>query len=782
MAGPFAGLRIVEIAESIAGAYAGMLLAELGAEVTKVDPPGGSPLWSTAGSSVWNRSKKSVVLDLGGRDGQETLQRLVGGSDVFINDRYQDEARALGLDWEGLRRINPGMVYCSIPPVGEDWPGERVPRDDDVVAGHAGVFASQWAYREGPVYIVIPLSSYGAAFLSVSAIGSALLAKGKTGLGQRVEVSWLAGSFSLQVMHFVVKEPEEDVPLAYKDRDPLSGWSPFYRAYRASDDWLFIAAGHNTFASKTCIVLGLTDLVSEPYWDLAPWGIPLEHRPALKKRIAGVVSTRPRSEWLRLLQESDVPCAPILTREQLISDPQVAHNRMRVEVDDPRLGKTVQMGVPVKLSHTPGEVRWAAPLLGQHTAEVLKSLGPLSEAGPGRPTVAGPRPPDFPLLAPLAGVRVLDFTSFLAAGMVGMFLAHLGADVVKVEPHEGDPYRQVGFSFAATNRGKRSLVVNLTKKEGRELVHELVKNTDVVVTNVRPGAAGRLGIDYDTLGEIKAGLVYCHVTAWGTSGPYSHLPGYDPLVQARSGLMRAQGGKDGEPALVYIGVMDQGTGLCALYGIISALYHREKTGEGQKVESPIINTGLAVQSGEMLFAEGKCVGRDGGRDFIGVSALRRLYRCADSWLMLCSDSDECWERLAGATGREDLFQRFAFEKALAEGACGDLASELEEVFSKLTVQDWLRVLAEAQIPSSAARSYRELYRDEYLRSKGLLALEDNPEWGRLWLVGNPFGFGVGPPVSVRRSPMLGEHTAEFLGEAGISPERMEEMRNGRIIA
>ena len=214
---------------------------------------------------------------------------------------------------------------------------------------------------------------------------------------------------------------------------------------------------------------------------------------------------------------------------------QVRHNRLRVEVDDPQLGHTVQMGVPVQLSRTPGAIQGPAPLLGQHTETVKEKAEGRRQNNERRketPAAAG---------APLRGVVVLDFASYIAGTLGPMMLAQLGATVIKVESLSGDAFRAFGFGFLGWNQGKRGLSVNLNSPQGKQVVYDLVRKADVVVENLRPGATRRYGIDYDTLSALNPRLIYATVTAFGSSGPDHDYPGFDPLLQARSGIMRAPG-------------------------------------------------------------------------------------------------------------------------------------------------------------------------------------------------------------------------------------------------
>ncbi|MFC1994369.1 CaiB/BaiF CoA transferase family protein [Chloroflexota bacterium] len=770
MPGPYNEIKIIDLCDGIAGSYACMLLAELGAEVIKVEPPQGSALRKLPGFHVWNRSKHSVVIDLK-QEKQEAIRLLLAEADVVIADFLPREALELHLAYNDVASINPRVIYCAMPPLGNRGPYANVPVNDDLVAAYGGIMASQWAYREGPVYINVPLASYGAALLAAGAVGAALYTRERMTKGQQVEVSWLAGALAAQFGHLCISEPVEESP--YQSRDPLGGVSPFYRLYKASDDWIFIAPLTPSFFGKLCIALGVPDLVSDPRCINAPLGVPTEHHPALKKIVAEIIKTKPRNEWMRILKENDVPCAPVMTHEEFIDHPQIVHNGMRVEVDDPELGKTIQMGVPIKLSKTPGSIQRAAPTLGQHTKEIVSKLNSGSQPHP--------IPGQSYLGAALAGVRVVDFGTFYAGSGVGRLLADMGAEVVKVENFTGDPIRAAAYSFVSMNRGKRSISIDLTSPEGHEIVRRLVENADIVVENFRPGVTKRLNINYQELQQINPKIIYCSATSYGSDGPYGSLPGFDPLIQAMSGMMGVQGGRGKEPVYFYIGIMDHVCVLTSVYGISAALHHRERTGEGQLVETNIINAGLTVQSGSFIFYPGKPAEPDGGPDLLGLSALRRLYLAQDGWLMLAVQNNEHWLSFVQAIDRLDLAENYNADDALLAPRDGDLSHKLEEIFSTRVVNNWLQVLGTAGVPCAPVMPYRDIYYNSQIEANELFAIEDHPEWGKLWVTGSLIKFSDTPGGVRRGSPILSEHTDEVLQELGYDLMRIEKLRECKVV-
>ena len=773
MAGPFDGITIIELASGIAGPYAAMLLADQGADVIKIEPPGGDPARRLPGFHVWNRGKRSVLADIESTEGRETVRRLADAADVLIADFSPGQGEALGLDYGSLAADNPGLVYCHLPPFGEAGPHAHRPADDALVAAVGGVAGGQPSGGGNPVFGVIPMSSYGAALLSAGAIGVALWVRERTGRGQKAVVSWLAGALAMETGSLVGMEGGflSLMGLASLTRQP-QGASPVYRLYRAADDWLFVACGNSTFWGKLCIALDMPELVSDPRFENAPWGITnLQDRQALYEIIAPIIAAKPRAHWLRLLEEFDVPTAPVLTRAEFIDDPQVAHNGMRVEVDDPQVGRTVQMGIPVTFSRTPGGIRGPAPRLGEHTQEVLAS--PPRRSSPK--AAAGGR------THALEGLRVVDLTNYIAGSFCPMLLADYGADVIKVESLEGDSFRTFGLGFLGWNRGKRGIALDLKREEGRRILGELAARADVVVENFRHGVAQRLGADYETLARQNPRLVYCTIAGFGVDGPYAEKPAFDPLFQARSGAMAVQGGQGQPPIFLSVAITDYSAALLGAYGIAAALFERERSGRGQRVVTSLTNATIAGQSGSFIFYEGAPLEQQGGPDFLGPSAVVRSYQTSDGWLMLACRGEEHWSALARVLGRPELGQRHSWEAAAAAPADGALGETLASIFRQDPLATCLARLDGAGVPCAPVPGLMQLLRDEHLEANALMTDCDHPQWGRIRQTGLLVKFSRTPGCLQRRAPLLGEHTQEVLAELGHTEEEIGQLKDNGII-
>jgi len=770
------GLRVLELAQGIAGQYLGQLLADQGADVLKVEPPAGGDYRRCPQFHVWNRGKRSATADASTEAGRDYLRALAVRADVLVSDLPAGEAEARRLDYGSLSVDNRGLVYAWLPPYGESGPFAQTPGDDALASALGGMYAAQPSLNGEPVMITIPIASYTAALLAASGVCSALFARERDGAGQQVTVSWLSGVLS-QGSATIIRRLDGETPV--RPRHP-QGALPVYKLYRASDDWLFIACGNNVFFNKLCIALGRPDLAADERFAAAPWGlINPGHMRELTEIIAPIIAARPRDYWLQFLQANDVPCAPVLERRDYINHPQVIHNGLRLTLDDPELGHVIMAGPPLSFPQSaPAAIR-PAPALGEHSASALDSW-PERRTPPAAPDASGRAPG----AGPLAGVRVVDLSYYIAGAHCPMLLADYGADVIKVESLDGDPFRAFGLGFLGWNRGKRGIAVDLRTDEGRDIVYHLVRDADVLVENFRTGVSHRLRVDYETVREINPRIVYCTVAGWGETGPSSHLPAFDPVFQASSGAMKAQGG-DGDPVFLAPAITDYGASHCAAYAIAAALYAREKTGEGQRALVTLTGAAMAMQSGEFIFpAEGGEFGHalKGGEDFPGPSAAYRSYPCADGFIFIACVREEHWRGLARSIGRPELAYPGSWPAAARSEPRGGVAGVIGGMVADDSVENWLQRLAFHGVPCAPVVPLRQVLDSPQLQANAWVVEHEHPRWGVVRQTANLASFSRTPGASQRTAPLLGQHTDEVLREIGYSEAMVQELRERGVVA
>jgi crotonobetainyl-CoA:carnitine CoA-transferase CaiB-like acyl-CoA transferase len=751
---PFAGLRVVDFSQEIAGPYAAMLLAEQGADVVKIEPPEGDPGRRLPGFAVWNRSKVGATCDLASESGRGELERLLRLADILLTSWSPGQAPPrLGPDEIEARQ--PHLVHLWLPPFGSRGPESDGFPDDALVAAAAGLLGGQPSASGEPVYLTIPFASYGAAFVGVSAVAAALLARERIGRGQLVEVSWLAGALAMTTGSMINALEGGVLRLMQAQRSPL-GALPSYRLYECGDDqWLFLACGNSTFFNKMALAIGQPELVSDERFQNAPWGIvDPEARAALAEVISERLSTDTRDNWLEVFDDHDVPAAPVGRRQDFLEDPQVIANSMRVEIDDPALGKTVQMGVPLQIGEQPAVPLKAAPVLGERPIESLWSDLPARNVAP-------PPSADRPAEPPLDGIRVLDLSFYIAGPLGPMMLADYGADVIKVEPPTGDPFREIAIGFLGWNRGKRSIALDLSKTEGKEILFDLVRSADALVENYRPGVTSRLGIDFDTLKAINPHLVYCSVAGNGFEGPRRDRPAFDPLLQARSGAMAAQGG-DGPPVFFAVPLSDHAAALLNAYGVLAGLWMRQRTGEGCHVRLSLTNSTLAAQSGQFVFGSGVAAPENFESEATGTWPGYAAYPCRDGWCFVACRNPQHWVSLLGAFALGPV----SYSEAIGMGTRSPLGASIREKMAALEVSEALSLLTDAGTPCGRLRAPLDMFSAEQVLANDLLVDGDHSTFGPITQTGLLARFSITPGRVQGVAPLCGEHTEQILAEIG----------------
>jgi len=379
--------------------------------------------------------------------------------------------------------------------------------------------------------------------------------------------------------------------------------------------------------------------------------------------------------------------------------------------------------------------------------------------------------------SPLHGVTVLDLSGYIAGPYGCTLLGDLGASVIKIEPPEGDNLRNYpstldreSRAFLGVNRRKRGIVLDLKHPDGLAVLQRLVERADVLVHNFRPAVPRRLGIDYESLKAINPRLVYCALTGYGETGPLRDRAGYDQVLQSMSGICVEQG-KPGDPAIVYGSAVDFYAASMLAFAVASALYERQRTGQGRQVGVSLLRSALAMQSARLVWVDGE--GRDVARD-MRSGGITGLHPTKSGYLYLSANTPHFWHALCELTGLSELAADPRYDTVKKRAAhARELVPKLRAALATHTAVEWEVVFGE-RVPCAAARPVEDMFDHPQVAAEGILASFEHPRIGRYRAMAHPIQLGRGPAPAA--APMLGQHAHEILAALGYGDEEIERLR------
>jgi crotonobetainyl-CoA:carnitine CoA-transferase CaiB-like acyl-CoA transferase len=765
------------------GSIAGTLLGDHGAEIVKIEPKGGVYFAHDLCRKGWDRGKLSIELDYENADDRKQIIELAGRSDVVIHSLSVKQANELGLDDAGLCGRYPGLVVCALSAYPQESPMADRPNGESLVAASLGVMVDKLSpFRDGPVYLGHPALHYGQAFLAVIDILAAIRVRRETGFGQGVEASLLDAFLAQSPMNNWWNEHG----ISYIKKGDSSSADRFGKSrlvtgmFECSDgQYLQMHTGGPGGFKTAMDVMGFGDRIQTITGP--EMAVPLndEEYHIARVELFDVFKQRPRNEWITLFQAADGAALPVLEPAEVLLDDQVEFVGQRIDQPDADFGTIHQAGPAVRFRSQSIAKPRPAPAPGAHNEQLPTLLA--------RRLKTATKKSGRLFARPLEGLRILDFSSFFACGYGARLMSDLGADVIKVETPDGDQMRPLSNCFDACQRGKRDIVINLKSPEGLAIAYKLIETADVVMHNLRPGKADKIGLGYEKLAQINPRLIYAYLPGYGSQGPKSKLKSFAPLVSGWTGLLYEGGGEGNPPTRGVFGNEDYNNGFLGAVSVLMAIENRYKTGKGDYVECPQLHSSLFTSSEHFLDASKKPVyGMRLDKEQMGFNALDRLYRTRDG-KFLCIDcrTDDRFAALAHALGRSDLVKDARFADSRARSSNDHVLRDiLCSAFLNIDSMAAQRMLDNAGAAAEIARETSwldEFFWAEWAQNSGRVIEDKNSIYGHVRMIGIVTRLMKTPGYSQGSAPRLGEHTRQILSQMGYGEVDIKELIDGRKV-
>ena len=779
MGGPLSGIRLMDFTHYSVGPWACALLGAMGTDVIKIEPPEGDhqsrtpPPLKNGIAAVYiamNMNKRCAAFNLHDETVRETMYELVRQSDLLIENHRPGFLDRRGLGYEAVSKINPRIIYCSSSGYGSRGPYSQMGSTDNygqAVSGYASVSGAVGSRPEG-IKGGAPIDLTASQYI-VAGVLAALNARETTGRGQFVDTSQMQAAAAISGARAAEYFAGGVIPAPMGSG--VGNVVPS-RAFRAADGrYVNISVTDEAMWQRLCAALGLAALARDARLQSVAARIP--HRDEIDGAIEAVVATQPADHWLTSLVARGVPCGLYYTHNNLRISEQVREERMLEDVVTP-WGRVTVGGPPWHFSRTPGAMR-TSRVPGVDSDEILEQFAPGRTPAAAPAVSAVPAPPPAMAAGPLEGIRVVDITQGYV-GYCGMMMGDLGATVTKVEPPEGDYLRWLGppvaadaaAAFLGVNRSKRSVRLAWTDDPAsRGALDRLIAQADVLISDLQPAEAQRHGLTYAALGAAHPRLLVCSITPYGDRGPMADHPATELEVQGYSAQWRYLGEPGAAPVRMGIPIGAMNAAVFGFQGILAALYERARSGLGQQIGVSQLGSQIALQS-IMWSAESE------PDEWIGhcVAHLRPPAQGFPT-----KDRAMLWGFISDVRGFDEAIQAFCERLGIPEvlegsdpkafGWVDSKREAFEEAFKHYSADEiagWVRELGGNAVPY---HTFETFARDPQAQAIGLLSEYEYPGVGRMGTTGLPWEFSE-TPAHHGRPPALGEHSAQVLGELGLS--------------
>ncbi|WP_224167153.1 CoA transferase [Arthrobacter sp. StoSoilA2] len=715
MSGALNGIKVVDFGHFIAGPLLAELLAQNGAEVVHVDPPGG-PRLSGKPDAFLNRGKSRVTLDLHNDRDRRRAQDLIAWADVVVENFRPGVMGRLGLGPDAMCSSNPRLIYCSLPGFATDDPRASMPGWEGVVMSATAGYRrlkEHWDWKARahvdvadpgkPLFTAIPIASNTAAFLGALEVVVALIDRDKTGRGARLEVP--LSEALLEVVGFHLEFPGF---VGAGDTAPR----PFLGSFRCADGGYVDQVPYPRFVERLLRAAGVwEEWVSAGLADMGEMFADPARRGDAELRFAELMRSRPSTEWEAIAIDIGTPFARVRTPAEWLVNEHAQESGAVTSVDDPEYGPITMAGAAIHFSRTSERISRRSLPGGDSEVAVSGRLQGRRASGQQN---------KLPAEAPLTGISVVELSQVVAGPIAGRLLADYGAHVIKVA--NPDPSGNNGFHGSFTNRGKHTAFLNVQSGQDLNILQEAIKGADVLLQNYAFGAVERYGLGFETLSEQRPDLVYVSLSAYSRQGPWKNRRGHENQAVAATGLSVRYGGTDDWPIYQPYLISDVGTGILGALAAALGLFELGQSGLGQHISTSLVQT-ATIHQGVYLF-DGTEAGRMSeptGTDAVGWSALQRLYQAADGWLFLGADSAQV-EDLIRAVGIPDCPST-----KTAGDADGPFAQALAVALRQRTCATWASVLAAEDIGVQEVREITQVAHDPIWQRRNVIRLGKNGE-------------------------------------------------------